>query len=716
MRDRFLGRFGEVDAVEVKLPKPAQAEKMTASPVKLAPSTSSPRPVPVAKMATATPQKKLAKKPDQPMSVSESTPTKAQSPEPHDTTPKAARAVSTSTPTKAQVPMVSTPNIAVPVVDSPLPATKIFAAESAKFKTRRTRNKKAKVPASPSPTKETKEQTAPSLPSSEFDFRATPTKQALVMFDTLAIETPKVAMPVAESPSPATKTFAAEAAKSKTRTRRNKKTKVPASSSPMKLPKEEASLALPSADLKIRHEDLLKLDAIVPMLTSLHVRNVSDSSSASSHIVARRLRGDSSSSSDEDKPSTGKTTPHRLSEASESDKPLDLFKEYAPEPDVEADFTVSGDSASIADETTTESVAEHFAKVPAEDSLLAPVTAEISIDDEIVSGSLEDALLAAVANDTVPLFLERTGRPSKMYEYLLPTPMSTFGKTTLMVKQIVDSSATEYLAEDDEAHNIELVNILDVYHCSGLPKMVMSTEQVKEQAAFDLAMSKHRNDLIRHAAQEVTPPKVPQTKADAQMSALFAIELQSVEKNGTIFFNPSYKSLQPVICTDVEEDPAIVSLVASLPSGTGLVASLTRLGPNRPLASWSKSTLPMTMVEAPGCGLEAAISHLRAREAVKFVAAQSIVPALVVEPFTDAVSSMKDSPMRGYFTDEFSTVNAEEPVIEVPVVEDPILDAPAIEEPVANAAEAPVLTVPAPAVATPRHPQKHQSPPRPSRS
>ncbi|TID20915.1 hypothetical protein E6O75_ATG05680 [Venturia nashicola] len=426
---------------------------------------------------------------------------------------------SDSTPLKTQVTSINTavveaPKVALPVVESPSPATKILAPDSAKFKIRRSRNKKAKVPASPSLMGKTKVQAVatPQSPSSDFDFRASPTKQALV-----------------------------------------------------------------------------RVDATVPAHASTHVRSISDSSSTSSFIFAGRSRGASSSSLDEDKPSTGKTTPHRLSEASEFDKPLDLFTEFAPEHFVEVDLTFLNEVSSVTDETTTTSVTE-------------VVTVDTPIDEEVDSLSVEEALLAAVANDTSSAFLKRTtGRSSsKNYEDLIPTPLSTFGKTTVMVKQMMDNSNVDYHGEKVEAHNIELMNSLDLYHHSALPKMTLSTDQVQEQAAFDLAMSKHHDELLRHAAQE-DAPNVPRTKADAQMSALFSIGLQSVEKNGTIFFNPHPTLSKPAKeeISDIEQDPAIVSMIAPLPSGTGLFATLTQLGPNRPLASWYKSMTPTMKSHAP---------------------------------------------------------------------------------------------------------------------
>lgn len=525
------------------------------------------------------------------------------SPKSEQTTPAAP--TSDLTPLRLQIPSVNaavieTPQVALPEVESPSPATKIFAAESAKFKNRRTRNKKVKVPASPSPTKETKGQAAPTprWPSSDFDFRVSPSKQALV-----------------------------------------------------------------------------QVNATVPLLGSAHNRSVSDSSSMSSFSVAGRSRGDSSSSSDEDKPSTGKTTPHRLSEASESDKPLDLFPEYAPSPIVEADLTSLEELSFTADVTAIASMPE-------------VVTADTPVEEQAVSPSAEEALLAAVANDTSPAFFKRitSRRSSRTYEELLPTHLSTFGKTVIMVKQMVNASDVAFFSDEDEAHNIKLVDSLDVYHYSTLPKMVLSTDQAKEQAAFDLAMLKHRDDLMRHAAQEAAA-KVPQTKADAQMSALFAIGIQSLEKNGTLFFNPKYKPCNPVEeeVLDVEQDPAIVSMVTSLSSGTGLAATLTRLGPNRPFASWYKSSMPATsMARAPADGLDALIVRMRAREAAKLTAIQPTVSAPIVhESSIEAVSSMKNLPMDKYFTHGFSGADLaeeEESFLEAPMIEEPFMEASKIEE------------------------------------
>ncbi|QDS72172.1 hypothetical protein FKW77_004673 [Venturia effusa] len=136
------------------------------------------------------------------------------------------------------------------------------------------------------------------------------------------------------------------------------------------------------------------------------------------------------------------------------------------------------------------------------------------------------------------------------------------------------------------------------------PIVVLSTEQVKEHAALDLSTSKHSQSPAEHATQEATPPKAPQTKADEQINALFAIGVQSVEKDGTYFFNPNYKPFTPLTeeVMDVEQDPAIVTLVGSYSSGRGLAATLARLGPDRPLASWPKRKFaPVVVDPRAGC-------------------------------------------------------------------------------------------------------------------
>lgn len=550
--------------------------------------------------------------------------------------------------------------------------------------------------------------------------------------------TPEVSEPLVESPSPATKIFAAESTKFKTR--RNKKTKVPASPSPVKQSKEQTSPAVQSSEFGFRStllpiKTLPEVTAIVllTLATINHTRNVSDSSSGP--IFVGRSRNDSSSSSDEDKLSTGKTTPHRLSDA--SDKPLDILKEFAPEPIVDAKSTVSGDEPSLdADETNAESVTEVLTEAPAEESLAETTPAEIAANEEAVLPSADEALLAAVADDTIPLFFERAYGGSLSTKEDLRTSVGTFGKTVQMVQQIVNTSAVIYLA-GDMIPNIRLVNSLNVYNHSALPRMILSSEQVVEQAAFDLAMSKHRDDLIRLAVQEeeadqevkveaeeevlveevieevpevVAPLKSPQTNADDQMGALFAIGLQSVFKNGTWFPNPSFKPFKPVVCMNIDEDPAIVTMVASLPSGTGLVATLAQLGSDRPLASWPKFTPSTTlMVEAPVDGLEAAIARLCAREATK-VAAQPVVERAALNaaapiftaPEVEAnaeVIPLKDSPMDGSFTKEVSTI-----------------EAPITKEPATEAVEAPVAAAIAPIVAAVRAPPKPSKAPKVSKT
>lgn len=437
---------------------------------------------------------------------------------------------------------IETRKAMIPSVQSPSPATKICGAESAKFKSRRTRNKKAKVPASPSTMKETKDQTIPAVQTSKFGCRLTPL--------------------------------------------------------PIKSPPDVAAIVLPT------------------LATFNHTRNVSDPSCSSGPIFVGRSRNGSSSSSDEDKPSTGKTTPHRLSDA--SDKSLDLLKEFAPDPIVEVDSAVSRDEHSlVAGTTTTESVTEVLTEAPAEETLIEATPAEIAANEEGVLPSTDEALLATVADDMIPLFLERAYEESFLTKDDSPTSMGAFRKTVKMVQQMVNASAVVYLAEGITP-NVRLVNSLDVYHYSALPNMILSSEQVVEQAAFDLAMSKHRDDLIRHTTQEeeaakvqevervvewpigeavevvpeeevlfedsaevvqevvVAPPKDPQTKTDEQMNLLFSIGLQSVFKNGTWFPNPQYKPFTEVTedVLDVEQNPAIVTMVASLPSGNGLVALL----------------------------------------------------------------------------------------------------------------------------------------------
>ncbi|KAE9968233.1 hypothetical protein EG328_007687 [Venturia inaequalis] len=650
-RDRFLANMADNDPNSAHSahppPPPAMAPTANVNP---------PRPQESAKkiVKTTTPLESITLQPSTAITLKVVTPKvatpKVKTQEAQSVLEQTAPAGLTlkSTPLKPRAPsvdtsVVKTPNVAMPVDESPSPAAKIFAAESVKFKTRRTRNKKAKVPASPSPVEETKDQAAPTppFPSSHFDFRATPSKQALV-----------------------------------------------------------------------------KVNATVPTLGSTHVRNVSDSSSTTSFIIAGRSRGDSSSSLDEDKPSTGKTTPHRLSEA--SDKPCDLFSEYAPEPIVEADSMSSDEPSFVTEEATTAFVTEI-------------VTAGTPVEEKAASLSAEESLLSAVANDTSSAFFKRiTSRPSsKKYEDLLPTPLSTFGKTTVMVNRMMNATDVAYTDEYDEAHNIELVNSLDVYHHSALPKMVLSTEQVLEQAAFDLAISKHRNDLMQHAAHEIAP-KVPQTKADAQMSALFAIGIQSLEKNGTLFFNQQNKPSTPVAneIMDIEQDPAIVSMVASFPSVTGLAATLAHLGPNRPLASWRKSMPPMMMACAPVDGLEAAITRLRAREAAKFAVPQPIAPApVIIERSIETISSMKDSQMDKYIDHGFSGMDlaeieesitdapiSKETAIELPMVEEPTIEAPTIKEHALKAVLAPTAAVPTPILATTKAPTKTPKASKPSKT
>lgn len=148
--------------------------------------------------------------------------------------------------------------------------------------------------------------------------------------------------------------------------------------------------------------------------------------------------------------------------------------------------------------------------------------------------------------------------------------------TTIMVRRVTDASKVNY-SEGDMGRLLRLVDSLDVYHHTTLPKVVHTQEQFLERKDFDLAMSKHRDDLARYAAREgqdlaaeVAPQAAkvvkvvnkPQTMADADMEALFAMGTKAITKNGTWYPSPYYQAQSdaPVCIMDVEEDPAIVSL------------------------------------------------------------------------------------------------------------------------------------------------------------